>query len=169
MAASIVLQLVLLRSAKVLKDDPTGSLVRRDQNEDIHVSPCPPAYFFSSPNPTQVSLLALPYADWYQGAASTARLFVIAGILGILAFLFSFIGITASDFFCPNLATIANYLGLSESTAGVTFLAFGNGSPDVFSTFAALRGGTFSLAIGELIGAASFSESSIQEYMLNPP
>ena len=76
----------------------------------------------------------------------------------ILAFLFSFIGITASDFFCPNLSTIASYLGLNESTAGVTFLAFGNGSPDVFSTFAALRGGTFSLAVGELIGAASFSE-----------
>jgi hypothetical protein len=46
-------------------------------------------------------------------------------------FLFSFIGISASDFFCPNLATIASYLGLNESTAGVTFLAFGNGSPDV--------------------------------------
>ena len=76
----------------------------------------------------------------------------------ILIFLFSFIGISASDFFCPNLSTIAAYLGLNESTAGVTFLAFGNGSPDVFSTFAALKGGTFGLAIGELIGAATFSK-----------
>lgn len=49
-------------------------------------------------------------------------------------------------------------LGLSESTAGVTFLAFGNGSPDVFSTFAALNGGTLGLAVGELLGAATFSE-----------
>lgn len=40
--------------------------------------------------------------------------------------------------------------------AGVTFLAFGNGSPDVFSTFAAMSTNSSSLAIGELIGAAGF-------------
>lgn len=40
--------------------------------------------------------------------------------------------------------------------AGVTFLALGNGSPDLFSTFAAMRVGSGSLAIGELIGAAFF-------------
>jgi sodium/potassium/calcium exchanger 6 len=40
--------------------------------------------------------------------------------------------------------------------AGVTFLAFGNGSPDVFSTFAAMNSHSGSLALGELIGAAGF-------------
>lgn len=40
--------------------------------------------------------------------------------------------------------------------AGVTFLAFGNGSPDVFSTFAAMSTHSGSLAVGELIGAAGF-------------
>ena len=40
--------------------------------------------------------------------------------------------------------------------AGVTFLAFGNGSPDVFSTFAAMKTHSGSLAVGELVGAASF-------------
>ena len=40
--------------------------------------------------------------------------------------------------------------------AGVTFLALGNGSPDLFSTFSAMRVGSGSLAIGELIGAAFF-------------
>ncbi|KAF2876847.1 sodium/calcium exchanger protein-like protein [Massariosphaeria phaeospora] len=73
-----------------------------------------------------------------------------------LALLFSTIGIAASDFFCVNLSTIANLLGMSESMAGVTFLAFGNGSPDVFSTFAAMSTNSASLAIGELIGAAGF-------------
>lgn len=73
-----------------------------------------------------------------------------------LGFLFSTIGIAASDFFCINLSTIANVLGLSESMAGVTLLAFGNGSPDVFSTFAAMNTHSGSLAIGELIGAAGF-------------
>jgi sodium/potassium/calcium exchanger 6 len=73
-----------------------------------------------------------------------------------LALLFSTIGIAASDFFCINLNTIARMLGMSESLAGVTLLAFGNGSPDVFSTFAAFRTHAASLAVGELIGAACF-------------
>jgi sodium/potassium/calcium exchanger 6 len=45
--------------------------------------------------------------------------------------------------------------------AGVTFLALGNGSPDLFSTFAAMRVGSGSLAIGELIGAAFFITSVV--------
>jgi sodium/potassium/calcium exchanger 6 len=73
-----------------------------------------------------------------------------------LGLLFSTIGIAASDFFCVNLNTISSMLGMSESLAGVTLLAFGNGSPDVFSTFAAFRTHAASLAVGELIGAASF-------------
>ncbi|KAI8936152.1 hypothetical protein NX059_007647 [Plenodomus lindquistii] len=73
-----------------------------------------------------------------------------------LAMLFSTIGIAASDFFCVNLNTISRMLGMSESLAGVTLLAFGNGSPDVFSTFAAFRTHAASLAVGELIGAACF-------------
>ncbi|KIN04183.1 hypothetical protein OIDMADRAFT_159444 [Oidiodendron maius Zn] len=73
-----------------------------------------------------------------------------------LALLFTTIGIAASDFFCINLSTIASILGMSESMAGVTFLAFGNGSPDVFSTFAAMNSNSGSLAVGELVGAAGF-------------
>ncbi|KAI1437603.1 hypothetical protein GGR50DRAFT_699722 [Xylaria sp. CBS 124048] len=73
-----------------------------------------------------------------------------------LGLLFTTIGIAASDFFSINLSTIASFLGLSESLAGVTFLAFGNGSPDVFSTFAAMSSNSGSMAVGELIGAASF-------------
>ncbi|CAM0136688.1 unnamed protein product [Umbelopsis sp. WA50703] len=56
----------------------------------------------------------------------------------------------------PNLQTIASLLHLSESLAGVTFLAFGNASPDLFTTFSALNSGSGSLAIGELVGAAFF-------------
>lgn len=45
---------------------------------------------------------------------------------------------------------------MSESLTGVTFLAFGNGSPDVFSTFSAMSTNSGSLAVGELVGAAGF-------------
>ncbi|KAI0412197.1 Sodium/calcium exchanger protein-domain-containing protein [Xylaria grammica] len=73
-----------------------------------------------------------------------------------LGLLFTSIGLAASDFFSVNLSTISTFLGLSESLAGVTFLAFGNGSPDVFSTFAAMSSNSGSMAVGELIGAAGF-------------
>ncbi|KAI8452211.1 Sodium/calcium exchanger protein-domain-containing protein, partial [Phakopsora pachyrhizi] len=78
-----------------------------------------------------------------------------------LMFFFSFVGIVASDFFCPNLSTLSKWLGLNKNLAGFTFLGFGNGAPDVFSTFVAMRSGTGSLAIGELICAALFIVSVV--------
>jgi solute carrier family 24 (sodium/potassium/calcium exchanger), member 6 len=92
----------------------------------------------------------------YYCALSGAEPVAFIIIISWLGLLFSTIGIAASDFFCINLSTIATLLGLSENLAGVTFLAFGNGSPDVFSTFAAMSSNSGSLAVGELIGAAGF-------------
>jgi solute carrier family 24 (sodium/potassium/calcium exchanger), member 6 len=59
---------------------------------------------------------------------------------------------------------------MSESLAGVTFLAFGNGSTDVFSTFAAMNTHSGSLAVGELFGAAGFITAVVAASMalVNP-
>ncbi|ERF75427.1 hypothetical protein EPUS_00220 [Endocarpon pusillum Z07020] len=98
----------------------------------------------------------ISYLQLYYCSHSSAQP-IAFGILVIwIGLLFSTIGIAASDFLCINLSTISSILGMSESLAGVTFLAFGNGSPDVFSTFAAMSSHSGSLAVGELIGAASF-------------
>ncbi|OOF93676.1 hypothetical protein ASPCADRAFT_172524 [Aspergillus carbonarius ITEM 5010] len=119
----------------------------------------------------QCSFVLLNCADHEDGLFSylqfyycTAANFKPAGFIVIilwLSLLFSTIGIAASDFLCVDLSTLASVLGLSESLTGVTFLAFGNGSPDVFSTFAAMRSNSGSLAIGELLGAASFITSVV--------
>lgn len=98
----------------------------------------------------------LSYLELYYCRLPQAKPIAMIIILFWLAILFSTIGITASDYFCINLSTISTVLGLSESVAGVTLLAFGNGSPDVFSTWAAMSTNSGSLAIGELIGAAGF-------------
>ncbi|PHH67233.1 hypothetical protein CDD81_3002 [Ophiocordyceps australis] len=97
-----------------------------------------------------------PYLELYFCSHGASRSLVFLMLLIWLALLFTTIGIAASDFFSVNLSTIASILGLSQSLAGVTFLAFGNGSPDVFSTFAAMSSGSPSMAVGELLGAASF-------------
>jgi sodium/potassium/calcium exchanger 6 len=101
------------------------------------------------------------YLLQYYCSDVALRPVVFARLVLWLIFLFSTLGISASDFFTPNLATIAQLLGLDENVAGVTFLAFGNGSPDVFSTFSAMRANSGSLALGELIGAATFIVSCV--------
>ncbi|KAI0013357.1 hypothetical protein F4779DRAFT_563231 [Xylariaceae sp. FL0662B] len=100
--------------------------------------------------------LTLYYCD--LGRVQPVAFIILVLWLGLL---FTTIGIAASDFFSVNLSTIATILGLSESLAGVTFLAFGNGSPDVFSTFAAMGSNSGSMAVGELIGAAGFITSVV--------
>lgn len=101
------------------------------------------------------------YLDLFYCKLSHAKPVAFMMLIMWLGLLFSTIGIAASDFFCINLSTIASILGMSESMAGVTLLAFGNGSPDVFSTFAAMSTNSGSLAVGELMGAAVFITSVV--------
>lgn len=110
---------------------------------------------------TSDTLLNVNYLRLYFCADVALRPLVFFGLVLWLVFLFSTLGISASDFFTPNLATIAQVLGLDENLAGVTFLAFGNGSPDLFSTFSAMRANSGSLALGELLGAATFIVSCV--------
>ncbi|XP_059388919.1 mitochondrial sodium/calcium exchanger protein-like [Carassius carassius] len=71
--------------------------------------------------------------------------------------LFLLLGLVASDFFCPNLSAISSTLKLTHNVAGVTFLALGNGAPDVFSAMAAFsHPQTAGLAVGALFGAGIF-------------
>ncbi|KAF8905055.1 Sodium/calcium exchanger protein-domain-containing protein [Gymnopilus junonius] len=111
--------------------------------------------------PPPDTILNIDYLRLYYCAETALRPLVFVGLILWLIFLFSTLGISASDFFTPNLATIAQLLGLDENVAGVTFLAFGNGSPDLFSTFSAMRADSGSLAIGELLGAATFIVSCV--------
>ncbi|XP_018524183.1 mitochondrial sodium/calcium exchanger protein [Lates calcarifer] len=74
-----------------------------------------------------------------------------------LLFLFVILGLTASKFFCPNLSAISTSLHLTHNVAGVTFLALGNGAPDIFSAVAAFsHPHTAGLAVGALFGAGIF-------------
>jgi len=111
--------------------------------------------FIHTQCPTSESGFSL-YLDLYYCRLPHLKPLAFTLLISWLGLLFSTIGIAASDFFCINLSTIATILGMSESMAGVTFLAFGNGSPDVFSTFAAMSTNSGSLAVGELFGAAGF-------------
>ncbi|CAF4262409.1 unnamed protein product [Rotaria sp. Silwood2] len=89
------------------------------------------------------------------------KLFVLGLTLlaGWLLVLFVGLGVTADSYFCPALRVTARVLKLSENIAGVTFLAFGNGAPDIFSAVAAVgsaKSGDLGLAFGALFGASIF-------------
>ncbi|KAF7188245.1 putative cation exchanger C3A12.06c, partial [Pseudocercospora fuligena] len=129
-----------------LDDDEECRLVHKSQDQCAYIRKhCPP---------DDGGFTA--YLELYYCRLANAKPVAFLILICWLGLLFSTIGIAASDFFCIDLSTIAGFLGLSESVAGVTFLAFGNGSPDVFSTFAAMSTNSGSLAVGELFGAAGF-------------
>ncbi|XP_046400218.1 mitochondrial sodium/calcium exchanger protein [Ischnura elegans] len=77
-------------------------------------------------------------------------------ILFWMLILFIALGTTADSLFCPALTVIAKILRLSENLAGVTVLAFGNGSPDVFTAVAGAASGRTELVYGELFGSGMF-------------
>jgi sodium/potassium/calcium exchanger 6 len=68
------------------------------------------------------------------------------------------LGSTADLYLSPALEVISDKLSCSESLAGVTLLALGNGAPDVFSSISA--GGTtesaVNLQVSALAGSALF-------------
>ncbi|KAI9792060.1 MAG: hypothetical protein M1816_003042 [Peltula sp. TS41687] len=130
-------------------------LVKRDEECNLVRHAVDQCAFVKANCPDEEAGL-LSYLSFYYCRLQHVKPLAFAIMAIWLSVLFMTIGLAASEFFCPNLSTISNSLGMSQSVAGVTFLAFGNGSPDVFSTLAAMSSHSGSLAVGELIGAASF-------------
>ena len=74
-----------------------------------------------------------------------------------LLYLFTLLATITDDYFVPALNWIAFNLNLDENLAGITFVALGNGAPDIFGAMAAFTSATSetsSLAIGALLGEA---------------
>ena len=142
------------------RDDPPARIARRSfhiQDEEcrlVHHAHDKCAFVRANCPDEEAGLIS--YLQLYYCSLPNAKPVGFIILLVWISLLFGTIGIAASDFLCVNLSTIAAILGMSESLTGVTFLAFGNGSPDVFSTFAAMSTGSGSLAVGELLGAAGF-------------
>ena len=150
----------ILRSVDVRNEQGRGRLasralhVKQKECRFVHDAPNQCAYVLANCEDEDAGLIK--YLQFYYCTMSNAKPAALVILIIWISLLFSTIGIAASDFLCINLSTMAEILGMSESLTGVTFLAFGNGSPDVFSTFAAMSSNSGSLAVGELVGAAGF-------------
>uniref|UniRef100_A0A0N4ZR90 Sodium/potassium/calcium exchanger 6 n=1 Tax=Parastrongyloides trichosuri TaxID=131310 RepID=A0A0N4ZR90_PARTI len=71
---------------------------------------------------------------------------------------------TADDYFSVNIGQIVEHFKISQNIAGVTFMAFGNGAPDIFNSLASILSSNSpkaGLALGELLGAIIFISSVV--------
>lgn len=100
----------------------------------------------------RIAYLRLLYCNLGPGY----RAWWYAGIVFWTALLFTTMSVCAGDFFAVNLSSIARFLHMSDTLAGCTLLALGNGGPDIFSTWAAVSSSSLQLAIGEIVGATCF-------------
>ncbi|CAL9161109.1 unnamed protein product [Musa hybrid cultivar] len=69
---------------------------------------------------------------------------------------FYFLVSAARDHFTPVVTRLVAHLRLSPSMAAVTLLALGNGSPDLFASVAALRGGHPRTGLAAILSAGAF-------------
>ena len=75
--------------------------------------------------------------------------------------LFYVLGDTADTYFCPVLARLSTEMGLSPNLAGITFLALGNGAPDIASILIASFQGSAQISYGEPLGAGVFVTTAV--------
>uniref|UniRef100_A0A1I7XQ20 Na_Ca_ex domain-containing protein n=1 Tax=Heterorhabditis bacteriophora TaxID=37862 RepID=A0A1I7XQ20_HETBA len=97
-------------------------------------------------------LLWSQYVECQENIAAKV-IVIVTGVIFMLI-LFVMISSTADDFFSPSVSAIVAHLKISESIAGVTFMAFGNGAPDIFGSIASVLSSPMpkaGLALGELL------------------
>lgn len=95
--------------------------------------------------------------------------------ISLLIFVISMyiLGSTADEYLVNSLQHISQKLGFSETLAGVTLLALGNGAPDVISSFTAAgtpQGLFLSLAsiAGGLLVVTALMSTAIISYSTKP-
>ena len=79
-------------------------------------------------------------------------------LIGWLLVQFWLLADTADAFFVPILQQIVVLFEVQPALAGITFLSFGNGAPDVFATIASFSqgGNAADIGIGSLLGSGMF-------------
>lgn len=86
------------------------------------------------------------------------RLWLTLPVLAIVIFIcFFLLSDTSNKYLSNALTLLSDKLKMSQNLAAVTFLALGNGAPDVISSFVAGdEDGGIEFSVGALIGAGTF-------------
>lgn len=104
-------------------------------------------------NEESFNLYKLHFCRFQENYFMTATTVIL-----VITLCFYILSTTANKYLSLSLTKIADKLKLSPSLTAMTFLSFGNGAPDIISSFiASSRGGNgIGLMIGSLIGSGVF-------------
>ncbi|KAI9921673.1 hypothetical protein PsorP6_002044 [Peronosclerospora sorghi] len=109
-------------------------------------------YDCSGPRSTSDSFIDYEHVVHCNPLLQQSPLLGKATLVLCLVLLLYLLSSTADEFFCPVLQAIVEKYRIPPHIAGVTFLSFGNGSPDVFSNIAAFATSTPSIGVTSIVG-----------------
>ncbi|KAG3117458.1 hypothetical protein PI124_g4235 [Phytophthora idaei] len=119
--------------------------------EDPTVDDAPP-YDCSGPSSTGDSFIDYDHLVHCTLLLQSSPVLAKATLVMCLMLLLYLLSSTADEFFCPVLQAIVEKYRIPPHVAGVTFLSFGNGSPDVFSNIAAFATPMPSIGVTSILG-----------------
>ncbi|KAL7689466.1 putative sodium/calcium exchanger membrane region [Plasmopara halstedii] len=111
-----------------------------------------PLYDCSGPSSTSDSFIDYDHMVHCTPMLQSSPVLAKATLVLCLILLLYLLSSTADEFFCPVLQAIVEKYRIPPHVAGVTFLSFGNGSPDVFSNIAAFATATPSIGVTAILG-----------------
>ncbi|KAL3667943.1 hypothetical protein V7S43_006820 [Phytophthora oleae] len=117
-----------------------------DKENDVDVYDC------AGPSSTGDSFIDYDHLVHCSPLLQNAPTLGKATLVLCLVLLLYLLSSTADEFFCPVLQAIVEKYRIPPHVAGVTFLSFGNGSPDVFSNIAAFATPTPSIGVASILG-----------------
>ncbi|MEE2857513.1 MAG: calcium/sodium antiporter [Planctomycetota bacterium] len=88
-----------------------------------------------------------------RGARSMS--IILSLVIGILGLWFG------AELLVDGAVSMATILGVSDTIIGLTIVAAGTGAPEFFASIAALRKGTASMAVGNIVGSNLFNTIAI--------
>jgi Ca2+/Na+ antiporter len=128
-----------------------ATLASADAGEDPAVDPSS-SYDCSGPSSTGDSFVDYDHLVHCSPLLRGSPVLGKAALVLCLVLLLYLLSSTADEFFCPVLQAIVEKYRIPPHVAGVTFLSFGNGSPDVFSNIAAFATPTPSIGVTAILG-----------------
>ncbi|KAG2777007.1 hypothetical protein PC129_g2216 [Phytophthora cactorum] len=111
-----------------------------------------PSYDCSGPSSTGDSFIDYDHLVHCTPLLQSSPVLAKATLIMCLVLLLYLLSSTADEFFCPVLQAIVEKYRIPPHVAGVTFLSFGNGSPDVFSNIAAFATPMPSIGVTSILG-----------------
>eukprot|EP00743_Colponemidia_sp_Colp-15_P003529 GILK01003807.1.p1 GENE.GILK01003807.1~~GILK01003807.1.p1 ORF type:complete len:702 (+),score=98.26 GILK01003807.1:39-2108(+) len=157
----------LAQSPRIIESLADGGRIREEKNDDNDddddddddddcVEPWQGCAYVRANCSSADNSLNINYLKFYYCDMEDSRWLGVIVIIIMVAVCFYLLGDTAEDYFSPTLATLSNILGMSPNLAGITFLAFGNGAPDCFSSIASFASGNEKIGLGAIVGAGVF-------------